>query len=78
MGGVMNDSLNWLMHTLGASPAPRDSNAHLRAAEAAFLSSLLKARENVIADGLEVLLSLQSRTIGDDPHFGLPTQRRSA
>lgn len=74
----MDDRLSWLFHTLGASPAPNTTDALLRAAEAAFLSSLQKARESVIADGLEVLLSLQSRTIGDDPQFGLPAQRRSA
>ena len=74
----MNSELGWLYFTLGTSEYRRDPEAALRASTDSFLASLRKARESVIADGLEVLLSLQSRTIGDDPQFGLPTQRKSA
>lgn len=74
----MNSELGWLYFTLGTSEYRRDSEAALRASTDSFLASLRKARESVIADGLEVLLSLQTRTIGDDPKFGLPAERRSA
>ena len=74
----MNSELGWLYFTLGTSEYRRDPEAALRASTDSFLASLRKARESVIADGLEVLLSLQSRTIGDDPKFGLPAERRSA
>lgn len=74
----MNSELGWLYFTLGTSEFRRDPEAALRASTDSFLASLRKARESVIADGLEVLLSLQTRTIGDDPQFGLPAQRRSA
>jgi|GEM_PF-1984031 len=74
----MNSELGWLYYTLGTSTFRRNAEEALRASTDSFLASLRKARESVIADGLEVLLSLQTCTIGDDPHFGLPTQRKSA
>jgi hypothetical protein len=74
----MNNSLGWLYFTLGTSTFRRDPEEALRASGETFLASLRRARESVIADGLEVLLSLQAETIGDDPQFGLPAARKIA
>ena len=74
----MNDSLGWLYFTLGTSTFRRNPEEALRTSSDAFLASLRKARETVIADGLEVLLTLQAETVGDDPRFGLPGKRKSA
>ncbi len=74
----MKSSLGWLYFTVGTSPLRRNPEQALRVSSETFLASLRKARESVIADGLEVLLSLQAETIGDDPQFGLPAKRKVA